>query len=265
MADIIYEIGDTTETRAFWERNSEFEPLFDTLITLTNKCFGRAYQPANRAEDIVFDLGQACRDDFGEVVMLASHGLGNGGMKLLRGMFERAVTAAYLVKNPDKAERFVRYGAIQEHRMMKAALEVVSVEDFDKAMGPGNTVAEINQRYNEIKPEFEAVVCSQCGKTRTAGSWDPLDVVSMARKVGGPFLHFLSGAYAIPNVQMHATLASIGRNKSPREEADFAFKLAFGLMFTVLGYQNQMYRLEMDKELAALAKVLGAEWMLPAT
>ena len=235
MADIVYEIGDTTETRAFWGRNSEFEPVFHTLITLTNKCFGREYQPANRAEDIVFDLGQACRDDFYEVVMLASHGLGNGGMKLLRGMFERAVTAAYLIKNPDKAERFVRYGAIQEHRMMNAALVVASEDEFDEAMGPGNTVAEIKQRYNEIKPEFEAVVCSKCGKTRTDGSWDPLDVVSMARKVGGPFLTFLSGAYAIPNSQVHATLASICRKKSPRDEADCAFKLAFGLMFAVLG------------------------------
>jgi hypothetical protein len=50
----------------------------------------------------VFDIGQACRDDFGEVVMLTSHGLGSGGMKLLRGMFERAITAAYLIKNPEK-------------------------------------------------------------------------------------------------------------------------------------------------------------------
>jgi protein-disulfide isomerase len=82
----------------------------------------------------------------------------------------------------------VRYGAIQEHRMMCAALEVVSEEEFDGAMGTGNTVEEIRQRYNEVKPEFEAVVCSECGKTRAAGSWDPLDVVSMARKVGGPFL-----------------------------------------------------------------------------
>jgi hypothetical protein len=71
-------------------------------LRLPTSAFGREYQPANRAEDIVFDIGQACRDDFGEVVMLTSHGLGSGGMKLLRGMFERAITAAYLIKNPEK-------------------------------------------------------------------------------------------------------------------------------------------------------------------
>jgi hypothetical protein len=160
VADIIYEFGDTRESRAFWERNAELEPHFDALINLSNKCFGREYQPANRAEDVVFDLGQACRDDFGEVVFLAVHGHGNGAMKLLRGMFERAVTAAYLMKNPEKAERFVRYAAIQEHRMMRATLNVVSEEEFDQAMGEDNTVADIKRRYEEVKPEFETTVCS---------------------------------------------------------------------------------------------------------
>ena len=92
-------------------------------------------------------------------------------MKLVRGIFERAVTAAYLMKNPEKAERFVRYAAIQEHRMMEAALKVVSEKEFDDDMKEGYSVAEIKQRYEEVKPEFETTVCSTCGKTRIAGSW----------------------------------------------------------------------------------------------
>jgi hypothetical protein len=264
VADIIYEFGDTRESRVFWERNAESELHFDRLIKLTNKCFSREYHPADRAEDIVFDLGQACRDDFGEVVFLAVHGHGNGATKLLRGMFERAVTAAYLMKNPEKAERFVRYAAIQEHRMMQGALKVVSEKEFDEAMGEENTVSEIKRRYQEVKPEFETTVCSTCGETRTAGSWDPLDVASMVHKVGGPFQRLFVSAYAIPNLQIHATLASIGRNKLLREEADFAFRLAFGLMLTVIGYQNVMYRLNMDDDIASLAKPLGAEWMIPS-
>jgi hypothetical protein len=261
VADIIYEFGDTRESHRFWERNAESELHFDALINLTNKCFGREYQPANRAEDVVFDLGQACRDDFGEVVFLAVHGHGNGAMKLLRGMFERAVTAAYLMNNPEKAERFVRYAAIQEHRMMQATLKVVSEKEFDQAMGEDNTVADIKRRYEEVKPEFETTMCSTCGKTRTAGSWDPLDIPSMVHQVGGPFQHFFVGAYATPNVQIHASLASISRNKTPREEADFAFKLALGLLIAVIGYQNVMYKLNMDDDIASLAKPIGAEWM----
>ena len=66
-------------------------------------------------------------------------------------------------------------------------------------------------------------------------------------------------------MQIHATLASIGRNKTPREEADFAFKLALGLMIAVIGYQNVMYKLNMDDDIASLAKLIGAEWMIPSS
>src|SRR4051812_34826290 len=59
VADVIYELSDTRESRAFWDRNADFEPHFDRLVNLTNRCFGRTYRPANRAEDVVFDLGQA--------------------------------------------------------------------------------------------------------------------------------------------------------------------------------------------------------------
>ena len=85
----------------------------------------------------------------------------------------------------------------------------------------------------------------------------------MAHNVGGPFQSFFLGAYSIPNAEVHATLASIDRNKSPRELADFAFKLAFGLMLTVVGYQNVMYKLNLNDDIASLAKPLGAEWIIP--
>jgi hypothetical protein len=169
------------------------------------------------------------------------------------------------MKNPEKADRFVRYAAIQEHRMMQAALKVVSEKELDEAMGEGNTVAEIERRYQEVKPEFETTVCRTCGQTRTAVSWDPLDVASMVHKVGGPFRQFFPVAYAIPTVQIHATLASISRIKSPRAEEDSAFRLAFGLMLTVIGYQNVMYKLNLDDDIASLAKPLKAEWMIPSS
>jgi hypothetical protein len=261
LGNIDYEFGETTESNAFWDRHPDIWPHFERLIALTNKCFGREYQPKNRAEDVIFDLGQACRDDFGEIVFLSVHGHGNGATKLLRGMFERAVTSAYLIKNPDKAERFVRFGAIQEHRAMEAALKVVSEKEFDEVIGKRSTVAEIRKFYQAVKPEFQTTVCS-CGKTRTAGSWD-MDVASMVHSVGGPFQHFYLGAYAIPNLQIHATLASTARDKSPRDEADFAFNLAFGLMLTVIKYQNLMYGLNMDGDIAAFDAVVGTEWMAP--
>src|SRR6266545_3070098 len=128
---INYEIGDTSESDAFSRRHPNFWPAFERLIELCNKCFGRAHAHKNRVEHLSFELGQACRDDFVEIVFLSVHGHGTGATKLLRGLYERAVTLAYLIKNPDKAERFVRFAAIQEHRALDAALKVVSEDQFD--------------------------------------------------------------------------------------------------------------------------------------
>lgn len=86
-------------------------------------------------EDIGFNLGETCRRDFLEIAFLAVNGHGAAAQKLLRGLYERAVTLEYIRRSPDKAERFVRYGAIQEYKVLKVALELVGQEEFDKHMG----------------------------------------------------------------------------------------------------------------------------------
>lgn len=204
---INYEFGQTTESAAFFDRHPKFWPAFERLIATVNQCFGREYTPKSRAEDLCFDLAQRCRDDFGEVLFLAVHGHATGATKLLRGLYERAVALAYITKNPDKAERFVRYAAIQEHRLLVAALKIVSEQDIDAALGPTTTVAQIRKFYEAVKPEFQERLCKTCGTMRTAGTWD-LDVASMVIKVGDPFDKYYLGAYALPNLQIHATLAS---------------------------------------------------------
>ena len=45
--------------------------------------------------------------------------------KILRGLYERAVSLEYIRQNPAKAERFVRFAAVQEHRNAKTAVELV--------------------------------------------------------------------------------------------------------------------------------------------
>ena len=57
-------------------------------------------------------------------------------MKLLRGPYERAVALAYIIKFPEKADRFTNFAAIQEHRAVETALELVREADFDKFRPP---------------------------------------------------------------------------------------------------------------------------------
>jgi hypothetical protein len=187
-----------------------------------------------------------------EIVFLAVNGYSNGALKLLRGLYERAVTMAYIIKSLAKADRFMNFAAIQEHRGMEAALEFVSEADFDKAMGPGNTVAEMRTRYQAIKPQF-----------RKAVSWDE-SIASITKDVGQPYTLMYLQCYVIPNFAIHATLASAARwegaDSSP-SEADFMVLNAAWILVTVMESQSDLFGLGLQAEIDALWQELQDDYM----
>ena len=81
---------------------SKLEILFDKL----HKVFIREIQTEGPADRVVFFLGRLCVEDFMGVLLLCGNGYGVGGLKLLRGLYERAVTAGYIAKNPNEAKIF---------------------------------------------------------------------------------------------------------------------------------------------------------------
>jgi uncharacterized protein DUF5677 len=168
-------------------------------------------------------------------------------LKLLRGLYERAVALAYMVKFPLKADRFTNFAAIQEHRAMEAALQLVTEAEFDKVMGPDSTVAEIRKRCERIKPQF-----------RNAVSWDQ-SVGSMAKELGNPYSQLYLVCYAIPNFSIHATLASAARwqdGGNSDSEADFMVLNAAWVFAMVLDSQNKLFGLNLETELGAIWREL---------
>ena len=261
-----FEFVETLESAHFLKRNPEFADLFERVMALGNACFGRQIRAKNRVEDLSFWLGHACRQDFVELIFLAINGYSSGAWKILRGLYERAVALAWIVKTPEKAERFVRFGAIQEHRMLQAALNLVSEEDFDKAMGENNSAADIRERYRQMKSEFQVTVCEKCGAKRTQPGWD-LDVAAMAKKVGDPYDRFYLTAYVIPNSHVHATLASTFNQqevtKTPderRREADFAVLHAMLLLIQVIRSQNELFSLGLKDEIDGCEQKIVEAW-----
>src|SRR5262245_29763237 len=73
---------------------------------------------------VVFYLGWICIDDFGEITVLAGNGRGIGALKILRGMYERVVTAFYLAKVPAEARNFILDEAFQNGKLWNNALKV---------------------------------------------------------------------------------------------------------------------------------------------
>jgi hypothetical protein len=272
MKPMEFHWGATPESDAFFDRNPKFYDVFDQVMILANKTFGREYQPKDRLQHVSFNLGETCRVDFLEILFLAVHGWGVGASKLLRGLYERAVALAYMIKNPEKAERFFRYAAIQEYKVMVPAVELAGEEEFDKVMAGTTTVANIKKFRDMVKHEFQVEVCKRCHATGTAFSWDERGVLSQAQDLGEPYTKFYLGGYAMPNMQVHVSLTSAmqGHDKEPEEErkqqrcneADFALLNAHAVILMVIRSQNDLFSLGLEEEIEACEKNWTEAWGL---
>jgi hypothetical protein len=258
-AQVDFQFARTTQSDAFFTRNPKFLAAFERLITLMNKCFGRTFQAKDVREDISFNLGQTCSGDFLEIVFLATNGYGIGALKTLRGLYERAVALAYMIKHPEKADRFAKFAAIQEYKAIKTALTIVPESELELMMNArGLTISRAREWYDKFKSEYQITDCKKCKTKRMAISWD-IDLSSMVKDVGEPYDRFYLGAYTLPNFHVHATLASILPNRpSPeqlaernRREGYFSVLTAFGIMTLVANSQNSLFALGLAGDVAA--------------
>jgi hypothetical protein len=265
-----FEFGDTDRSRQFFARHPEFINSLAKLIEVSNKVFGRPIAAKNRLEDVGFWLGHTCRSDFIEILFLCVNGYAGAATKLLRGLYERAVTLAYLERYPDKAERFVRYAAIQEHRAMVAALSVVSEEQFNEAMSAEYSTSKMRERHELIKKEFQTTDCQKCGTKRTQPSWD-VDFATMVKRVNEPLSRLYLTCYAIPNLSVHATLSSAfqdeppdgiqsGRKRTSDQDSEFALLSATIILFEVLRIQNRLFTLGLETAINESDGDMGLFW-----
>jgi hypothetical protein len=261
---ILFEFGETVAARAFWDRNPEFLPSFVRLVNLINRVFGREWRPTNRLEDVAFNLGESCRRDFLEVTFLAINGYGLAAQKLLRGLYERAATLEYIRRHPEKAERFVRFGIVQEYKVFKAAAEAVG-DDLFAPMRPQFT--EYQAKYDEVRPEFKVTDCRKCKTTRDAYSWD-LDLASIVRELGQPYQQFYLAAYALPNLHVHATATSafardvevVDPDVRDVDAAESALIHATLILILVLNTESDVFSLDIDSETKACWDEVTIVW-----
>src|SRR5690349_2940636 len=92
-------VGEPEEWKAFAISHQDFLRCAQKLFDTGDLLFDRSFAPKGPADQVIFGLCFLCFEDFREIYTLAGNGLGFGAAKILRGMFERVVTAAYLQKN----------------------------------------------------------------------------------------------------------------------------------------------------------------------
>jgi hypothetical protein len=234
---------------------------------------------ASPAERVVYFLGNACIEDFNEVLQLGFNGYGIGALKLLRGLYERTITEAYLANNPEDSERFLDFGEVQLWRAVEAVLH-----DFpENPPLSEKQIADSRAAYERVKNSF-VNKCSSCGAPYPAASWK--SHYTLAEKgrpshvqKGKPWIdHFVFPYYYRPTLELHATRQSIFsrlmvaadgslqfKPDAQRVEAEEAMRAAHHLALATLEIQNRYFNLGATDEVYARHADFLEAWAIPGS
>ncbi len=241
--------GYPDQWEAFERRNAKFIERFPALDHALKMTFVREFTTNTPAERAIHFLGRLCIEDFMELLSLAANGYGIGALKLLRGLYERVVTASYLANNPDEADLFLEFRFISRHRALQAYVTAgkPGKEWLDRA-------EEARQEFERVKGKFEIDDCKKCGTKRTNHTWSKLDFVSMAKTTDLGKL--LANAYYEPLNHAHSTFEAVmlRLKRSPSDqilfesgpqpkEADRALMVAHAVMVELIGVQARFFKL----------------------
>jgi hypothetical protein len=241
--------GFPEEWKDFASRNQVFLTRFPQFMAALETAFKRKAELPETIDRFVFLYGRLCWEDFLEILLCSGNGYGRASEKLLRGLYERAVTLRYLHEHPTKIEAYFEFNSITQHRFLNACKKTIG-NDFV----PPEMADEIEENYEKVKDKFLVTECEKCGTQRTNHTWSKLDFVSMAYQTNLGQL-IVSGYYG-PLRQAHATLgATMSRlivedngniafdESAQRKPAGDSLRMAHLTMLNVLEVQQERFNL----------------------
>lgn len=294
MSEQDFVIGNTNEHRDFAVRNGEFLKVYDQFCNTFEKVILRKFYAPTPEQDLklkqldpcdpeydtlqkevigarlIYFFGHLAIQDFQELLTLCTAGFGYGALKILRGLYEKTVTAMYLSKNPDQIMDYADYMFIDANKIMKRLREGNSDIDL---MYSREYLEELSRGYERARAKLKESVCNRCGTPKTQLSWSRLDMATMAKAVGEGLDDLLLKCYVEPTAHTHATALSFAEriretaagkiefsHAPQRERADLALFYAHRLMICQVEIQNVHFQLGFDDEIVERAKEYAGAW-----
>jgi hypothetical protein len=228
-------------------------PVFlDRVANLFSACriaFDRTAYTSEPLDRAIYFSGRLCLEEFNEILLLCGNGYGVAALRLVRGMYERTVTARYLSKHPEETDNFFEFHWVSQHRLMKA----IETTMGSALLGEEKT-REVEQHFRRVKERFMVTDCGECKSTRLNYTWSKLDFVSMARD-SGEIGQLIVPAYYLPTKEAHSTVGAIlsrlDKGKTglefdggaQRKRADDALITAHNVILDNLALQEQHFKL----------------------
>jgi len=207
----------------------------------------------------LFGLAHQAADDFFDLVLLATHGYGIGAQKMLRPLYERVVSALYLIEHPEEVQDFNDYADIDAWHVLTNAKRV--------GVDPVSVMGQ--EKYDQLEKAYKAAEArfTRSGSRRARPSWAQKDLAQRAAEVkvvgaGGQTvaLDKLYGACGFwPTMLLHTTNVSLEARLTPtatggrafiheptRVEADIALKCAHDLIALLFHKCNEFFSWDLD-------------------
>ncbi len=256
-----FRLGSRDSEERFRKRCRGFFEGSAILERALELAFKREFETSDNATAIIYFIGSRCEEDFREIGLLAANGHGWGATSHLRGMYERAVAAAYLTTHPAEVDAFWEFDFVRRWRAAQKIKETFNINAEDEAR-----LAELKTKYDAVVDQFRVSACPKCHTTRINGAWHKLHFVALAGTVG-QLGRLIVPAYYMPLAQAHGTFAStayrFAENRdgsffidqaASEDEAARSFRFAHLIMLTVLMIQNERF------EVPELAEALENAW-----
>src|SRR5713226_2943072 len=147
--------GNYDAWQSFNEQFPCFVRIHPALQELRDKVFVGQFEVRHHADHIVFGLGRVCVEDFEQILSLCGNGFGIGAMQMLRSMYERQVTAAFISKYPDEVDAFASYDYVHTRKLVEQLKEVYKDEpEILNGIIPEDERDKIEENFQAVKKDF---------------------------------------------------------------------------------------------------------------
>lgn len=251
-----------------WERFVKEHPVvaqkLGPLHATITKVFIRQGVAQTNADSTIFFLGRLCAEDFSEILLMCGNGYGFGAMRLLRSMYERVVTLAYLAKHPTEVKDFLDYQMVVERKVLNQMKKAHGATEVEKSFG--------KQAMDQIENDFKKVRNRFTSGGRVQLTWTKKTMEELARAAGKEYEQLYLPCYVMTLLQAHPSVSSI-MNRLQDSGGAISFdvnsgsgmvvwplNLAHNLVLRTIRLQNDYFKLGLDKEVEERAQDYLDSW-----
>jgi hypothetical protein len=224
---------------------------------LANAMLGKMPPNLNRDQAVIYMLVRMAMTGWVELLLLVGNGAGPGAMKIARGMFESAVMAEYLRRNPSEIDDYWDYSYVLAHKRLKQFPGTVQPE----------LIADIEKNYLSVRARFER-------NGRVRNQWNRHSIYEMAKAVGRLDQYELP--YSIAASMHHGNFEALTAHLTGQDSLDIeqppslawvkqALVSGHVYLLQALDTLNDMFSLGFDSQLRSAGDEFKLVWSKPAS